>query len=102
MQFTLKGYILSLMLDPHVASKLDPKVYQTVISTLDSKEYLDDMLSHIFRTVEEKYLLERIAPTDMAILKFLTPEYCIERAYEYLVYVKKESTLLAEREKLAR
>lgn len=87
---TLKNYILSLILDKDAAVRIDANEYQSVITAIATNNHVEDICSYILQAVEAYYLRKGITPSDDAILSILTTEFCIDRAYEYLMFLQND------------
>ena len=87
---TLKNYCLSLILDKDAALGIDTNKYQTVITALATNNHVEEICSYILQAVEAYYLRKKITPSDQAILSVLTTEFCVNRAYEYLMFLQND------------
>lgn len=69
--------------------------YQMVVSALATadKSIIDQIYSYIMR-----YLVNCTTPTDSNIIATMTPEFCIDRACEYITYLYNNHEVYHERE----
>ena len=99
----LKCCVLQVILDKDAVC-IDQDKYQKVISAIAMDYHVDDICSYIFRNIEKECLNRGIPLTDNNIVHLLSTTYCVNRAYEYLVFLQNEHEYahLHEQEFLAR
>lgn len=85
----LRNYVLTLLLNKDTYG-IDQEKYQKVISALAADNHTDDICSYIFRSLEDQYLTRGITPRDENIVALLTTSYCVDRAYEYLMFLQND------------
>lgn len=99
---TLKDYCLSLILNKDATKHIDPNKYQMVISAIAMNNHVDEIISYIFRSIEYQYINVKVVPQDHHILEILSPSYCVDRAYEYLLFLQNDHEYAHECESFAR
>ena len=77
--------ILSLLLNKD-AKGIDEEKYAEVIALLGLEQNIDDMCAFIYQSKKKELCLEKRL-TDEKVLKTLTTPYCIEKAYEFVIYL---------------
>ena len=90
----LKDYILFTLINKDTIDDDMQEKYNFVIAYIGSDFYnkdngnsvlLDSICSYIMRSIEYQYLRKGLNPTDKSILSLIHQNYCIEKAYEFLI-----------------
>ena len=79
--------VLSLLLNKD-AKGIDENKYSHIITALGLEKNIFDICTYIYHEKEQELQKDRKMPSEEKILKSLTTPYCIEKAYEYVLYLE--------------
>lgn len=97
--YQLKFYVMKTLLSDEIAC-LDEEKYQKIIPVIT--EHLNDLCVYLFKTIQYDCSINKLILNDENILALLTPEYVLNRAYEYSLFLENQHEYAHECEELAR
>ncbi len=85
----IKDYILTKILDKD-AQDINLLRYEEVIGAICMNYHVEDILAYIMKSIEGECVRRGIALTDKNIYMLLTTSFCVNRAYEYLLFLQND------------
>ena len=79
--------ILSLLLNKD-AKGIDENKYSHVIAALGLEKNVFDICAYVYHAKERELTKERSIPLEEKVLRSLTTSYCIDKAYEFVIYLE--------------
>ena len=98
MNDNLKKYIITIILNKD-NEDINEEKYAEVIKALSINNHIDDICSYIMRCASCKIMRDKLMPTDTNILNLITTKFCVNNAYDYLLFLQNDHEPSHESEK---